>query len=186
MTTTQQLRIANVAVSELVPFEGNARRGDVSMIADSLKRNGQYKPIVVNRGTHTGRANEVLAGNHTLQAAARLGWEKIAVVYVDVDRDSALRIVLADNRTNDLATYDNAELIKLLSEVDDFDGTGFTGESFDKLLDALNEDDIADSEHEEQYFERFEIVVECTDENHQAELFDRLKEDGLQVRLLSL
>ncbi|MDX3097732.1 hypothetical protein PV417_24845 [Streptomyces sp. ME19-03-3] len=40
----------------------NPRTGDVDAIAESLRVNGRYKAIVVNRGTHTGRPNEVLAG----------------------------------------------------------------------------------------------------------------------------
>ncbi|WP_233717036.1 hypothetical protein [Mycolicibacterium vinylchloridicum] len=45
-------------------------------IAESLSQSyGQYRTIVVNKGTLTGRPNEVLAGDHTLMAAsqARLG-----------------------------------------------------------------------------------------------------------------
>jgi ParB-like chromosome segregation protein Spo0J len=111
MTT---LRISNVPISDLVSFKGNARRGDIDKIAESLFSNGQYKPIVVNRGTHTKIANEVLAGNHTVEAAKSLGWEKIQVVFVDVDRSSAIRINVADNRTSDVATDDTSELVALL------------------------------------------------------------------------
>lgn len=61
------------AVAELSTFERNPRRGDVAAIAESLTRHGQYRPIVVNAGSLTGRVNEVLAGNHTLLAAKHLG-----------------------------------------------------------------------------------------------------------------
>jgi hypothetical protein len=33
--------------------------------------------------------------------------------------------------------------------------------------------------------ERFEVLVECTDENHQREVFDRLTEEGLKCRVLT-
>ena len=65
------------AVGELQPFHKNPRRGNVEMIAESLQINGQYRAIVVNVGTHTGRPLEVLAGNHTLAAAKQLGWKQI-------------------------------------------------------------------------------------------------------------
>ena len=95
------------AVSELRPFHKNPRRGNVEMIAESLQINGQYRAIVVNVGTHTGRPLEVLAGNHTLAAAKQLGWKQITATTVDVDDLAAARIVAADNRTADLGGYDD-------------------------------------------------------------------------------
>lgn len=94
-----------VPVSRLRLYARNPRRGDLEALKESLRLNGQYRPIVVNRGTATGREDEVLAGNHTLRAARELGWEAIAATYVDVDDEHARRIVLVDNRTNDLASY---------------------------------------------------------------------------------
>jgi DNA modification methylase len=80
----------------------------------------------------------VLAGNHTLEAARQLGWEEIAATYVDVDDDQAARIVLVDNRTNDLAGYDDSELVALLEQLDgDFEGTGYDPGDLDALLAAL-------------------------------------------------
>ena len=119
-------------IAELKPYPGNARRGNVEAIKRSLEVNGQYRPIVVNR-----RTDQVLAGNHTLLAAKELGWTEIAVTYVDVDEEGARRIVLADNRTNDLATYDDGDLAALLGDLEDFDGTGFAQEDLDALLDDL-------------------------------------------------
>ena len=87
----------------------NVRQGDVGAIVQSLKAHGQYRPIVVHQET-----NQILAGNHTYLAARSLGWDKIAVTYVDCDDDTALRILLADNRANDLATYDDSSLAALL------------------------------------------------------------------------
>lgn len=117
---------ARLGVSELSLFGGNPRRGDVGSIASSLAVNGQYKPIVVNVGTHTGRANEVLAGNHTLLAARKLGWSEVDVWLVDVDEQRAKAIVAADNRLADLGGYDEMELFALLDGLEDLSGTGYS------------------------------------------------------------
>jgi site-specific DNA-methyltransferase (adenine-specific) len=118
-----------VPVSGLKHYGKNPRRGDLDVIADSLQRNGQYKPIVVRAGT-----NEVLAGNQTLMAARdKLGWTEIAATFVDVDDDAAARIVLVDNRTSDLASYDTPELVELLESVPDLAGTGFDAAALDAL-----------------------------------------------------
>lgn len=125
----------------IVPIDGlkhygkNPRRGDVDKIAESLQENGQYKAIVVRAGSH-----EVLAGNHTLKAAKQLGWDKLAATFVDVDDDAAARIVLVDNRTNDLATYDNGELAELLQSLPTLDGTGFTSVDLADLIGGIEQE----------------------------------------------
>lgn len=121
-----------VALDNLIPYPQNPRRGDVTAIVESLEAHGQYRPIVVNK-----RNSQVLAGNHTLEAAKQLGWDEIAVTYVDVDDEQAARIVLVDNRTNDLAGYDSSELAALLTELDGFQGTGYDQDDLDQLLAEL-------------------------------------------------
>lgn len=116
----------NTPVGELSEYGRNPRRGDVAAIRASMKRLGQYKPIVVNTGTLTGRPNEILAGNHTFRAACQLGNATVRTVWVDVDEDTARGIVLADNRTGDLATYDPEKLLEILSALPDLDATGYS------------------------------------------------------------
>lgn len=119
-----------VPIESLVPYPGNARQGDIGMISESLRTNGQFRPIVVNRPTR-----EILVGNHTWKAARDLGWDEIAVTFVDVDEEEARRIVLVDNRTSDVASYDPEALLDLLKEVSkDLVGTGFSGDDLDDLL----------------------------------------------------
>ena len=57
---------------------------------------------------------------------------------VDVDAERAARIVLADNRTADLGSYDNEELLGLLNMMDgDLDGTGYDEEYLDSLEEMV-------------------------------------------------
>jgi site-specific DNA-methyltransferase (adenine-specific) len=121
-----------VPIASLLPYPGNPRRGNLDAIKQSLEVNGLYRPIVANR-----RTNQILAGNHTLRAAKELGWEEIAVSWVEVDEERAARIVLADNRTNDLAGYDNEALADLLIELPSLEGTGYDRDDLDTLLSDL-------------------------------------------------
>lgn len=131
----ESLATLAVALNDLAPYYRNPRTGDVDAIAESLRINGQYKAIVVNRGTHTGRPNEILAGNHTWAAAKQLSWEDIAATWVDVSDEDAARIVVVDNRTSDLAGYDSELLADILDELPDLEGTGYDQSALDKLLD---------------------------------------------------
>jgi ParB-like chromosome segregation protein Spo0J len=125
----------------LVPYGNNPRKGNVDVIVESLSRHGQYRPIVVRSKTF-----EVLAGNHTLAAAKKLGWTEIAATFVDVTDDEAARIVLVDNRAADLGAYDDEVLTELLAGLPDLEGTGYDSDDL-AFLQALGEphgdDDLA-------------------------------------------
>ena len=126
--------VESVAIGSLTSYPTNPRRGDIDAIASSLAAHGQYRPIVVQSST-----NFVLAGNHTLKAAKKLGWKKIKITRVDVNEEQARKIVLADNRMTDLAGYNEPLLKSLLNALPELDGTGFTQsevETLDRLLDG--------------------------------------------------
>lgn len=129
--------VVSVPVDTLIPHPRNARMGDIGAIVESIRAHGLYRPLVVQRSTNT-----VLAGNHTLAAVKALEWTEVPVQYVDVTDDEGLRILLVDNRTNDLASYDDAALAELLTDLATASeaalaGTGFTGDDLDQLLRDL-------------------------------------------------
>lgn len=124
---------------QLLP--GNPRRGDVAAVARSLDAFGQRKPIVALRG------GTVIAGNHTLQAAQSLGWDKIAVVWVDDDDATAKAFALADNRTAELGDYDDQALAELIAAVADADAdllaaSGWTSSDLTELLATLEPEQL--------------------------------------------
>ena len=120
-----------VDISSLSPLDGNPRKGNVDAIMSSYKEFGQIKPIVIrpnDDGTST-----VVAGNHQVQAAKKLGWTHIAAVKLDADDQKAIAFALADNRTNELGYSDSNLVFELLSEVQD---------SYTDLLDGLGWDEF--------------------------------------------
>lgn len=132
-------------IASLNHYHLNPRQHAKPVIIDSLRTNGQYRPVVGNIGTHTGRPREILAGNGTMDGALDLGWEHLAVTWVDVDEQRAARIVLVDNRANDLAAYDDRLLVELLETLgDDFDGTGFDPVDVEALVAGLDTPDLDD------------------------------------------
>jgi site-specific DNA-methyltransferase (adenine-specific) len=138
------LRPLAVPIGSVKEMKGNPRRGDVESVAKSLARFGQHRPIVVQR-----ESGEILIGNHTHKAALSLGWDEIAVLYTDDDRETAVARSLADNRTHEQGKYDNAELAALMAEVSVSDDSllldaGFGGDEIDALLQlaAVNDADM--------------------------------------------
>jgi ParB-like chromosome segregation protein Spo0J len=120
--------VETVGINEIKVHPMNPREGDIGSIIESLNKMGQYRPIVVNK-----RTRHIVSGNHTYQAAVQLGWEKIAVHWIDVDEIEEIKILIVDNRTSDLATYDPQELNKLLTTTN-LTGTGFSPEEVAEIL----------------------------------------------------
>jgi DNA modification methylase len=134
----KELEHLAINIDDIHTHPSNVRQGDVGAICESLKAHGQYRPIVFQQST-----KRILAGNHTWKAAKALGWQQIAATPIICDDQQALRILLADNKANDLATYDEPELIELLKQLADTD-EGLLGTLFDEdELDSL----IADQSH---------------------------------------
>ncbi len=124
-----------VPVDMLITHPRNPRQGNVEAITESIKANGFYGTIVAQ-----GSTGHVLGGNHRLKAARELGMETVPVAWLDIDDDRALRILLADNRTADLAEYDDAALSALLQELaesDGLDGTGYDDDALGALMAKL-------------------------------------------------
>jgi ParB-like chromosome segregation protein Spo0J len=111
----EQLRPLTVPLADLVLDPKNARKhdgGNLAAIAASLREFGQVKPLVANKATRV-----IEAGNGTFLAAQTLGWSHVAVVWVEHDPAAARGFAIADNRTAELASWDDTILQELLGEI---------------------------------------------------------------------
>ena len=174
--------IVDIASVEAHPK--NVRQGDIGAISESLKAHGQYRPIVVDK-----RTSRILAGNHTWKAAKALGWQQINAGFIETkDDDEALRILLADNRTTDLASYDEAELANLLKDLANTDegltGTAFDGDALDQLLMDLEQEpfglDLEPKYIQDLKVPQYEIVG---DEPNITDLTNTTKTDELTKQI---
>ena len=142
MPAPPKLAVTYIPVADLQPFHRNAHKGNTKRIRGSLRDHHQFKPVVVNVGTHTGRRNEVLCGNHTLYAAVEEGWAELGAVTIDVGDDEATEINLVDNprhgHPEDL-DYDNQLLLDLLSGLPSLDGAGYDPHDMANLAALMDE-----------------------------------------------
>lgn len=109
------MKLETLRISDLISDPNNARKHDdknLDAIKGSLTQFGQRKPIVIQGQT-------VIAGNGTMEAAKQLGWETIEVVRVpdDWSADQAKAFALADNRTAELAAWDEQVLAAQVLEL---------------------------------------------------------------------
>lgn len=120
-----------VDVESITEHPRNPRRAAQEVIDESIEANKFYGACIVQRSTR-----RILVGHGRRRGAIRKGLKKIPVIFVDVDDATARRILLADNRTADLATYDNRVLLaelKVATKEGGLTGTGFMGHDVDRL-----------------------------------------------------
>ncbi len=144
-------RYEEVEVDSIRPHPENPRKGNVEVIEESISANGFYGACVVQASSRY-----ILAGAHRWKAAKARGAKTLPVLLVEVDDATARRIVLADNRANDLAGYDDAALAAALRAAQDDGGLYGTGFDDDAAVAAgieraTNEEaDATDKEPEEE------------------------------------
>jgi|APHM01.1.fsa_nt_gi Predicted transcriptional regulators len=126
-----------VHIDSIQPHPANPNDGDVASIAESIRQNGFYGRIVVRDST-----GQILAGEHRWRAAQEVGLAEVPIERVECDDDTAMRILLADNRTAEKAERQDEPLANLLEHLDTttegLTGTGYDGGDLDDLLDELD------------------------------------------------
>lgn len=131
------MKVEKADISKLLCDPSNVRAHDgknLDAIKSSLQRFGQQKPIIVNE------KNIVIAGNGTLNAAKALGWGEINILKTDLKNSEATAYAIADNRTAELADWDDEALAKQLTalQLEDQDLFSAAGFSEAELTDLVN------------------------------------------------
>lgn len=126
------LRDLRIPIDSVSSWPGNPRQGDVGAIAESLRRFGQQKPIVVQESSRY-----IVAGNHLWLGAKALGWSEIAANVEAMDDKTAEAYLIADNRTSELGSYDDealATMLRKIAQEGNLRGTGYDGDDVDEFL----------------------------------------------------
>jgi len=139
------MKLETIAIAEISLDPSNVRkhgRRNLDAIKASLRKFGQQKPIVVDA------KGIVLAGNGTLTAAQELGWTEIEITRTELAGVAATAFAIADNRTAELAEWDEDGLTKVLEslKVEDADllaATGYDAAEVDKMIGAEVTEDEA-------------------------------------------
>jgi hypothetical protein len=143
----------------------------------SLQKYGWTYPILTNKDgvLVDGEQRQSICLNHEEFFAPVL-----RLPVTDVDR-RMLRQILNKLKGKHNKELDNEEYIRIMQ----------AGEKEDlkALLESIGErlpQELADKEQSLTIPETYEIIVECKDEAHQKQVFDKLKEEGYKLRILTL
>jgi hypothetical protein len=114
----------------------NPNQGDKEIIRTSIRANGFYGAVIVQKSTGL-----VLAGKHRTEVALEEGISDGPVLVVDVDDARARRIMAVDNEANRRGDNDEEILLRLLRQMQDDDegllGSGFGDEDIADLVASL-------------------------------------------------
>ena len=130
------MKIERRRIEDLQLDPDNAREHDdanLEAIKSSLGKFGQRKPIVVADGV-------VIAGNGTMLAAQALGWKEIDTVSADdLDELERKAYAIADNRTAELAKWNQEKLSQALADITEIgdelgEASGFDHEAIVDLV----------------------------------------------------
>lgn len=93
------MEIKQVKLSDLIPYENNAKKHDetqIKNVAKSIKEYGFVQPIVIDKD------NVIVIGHCRYEASETLGMEEVPCVLVDSLTDEQVRALrLVDNKTNE-------------------------------------------------------------------------------------
>jgi len=168
-------------IADLKPWEDNPRHNDTAIepVVASMKRFGFGAPILARKADR-----EIIAGHTRIKAALQLGFREVPVRFLDLDPAEAHLLALADNKLGELAEWDDRKVAEILSRygLNDAALAGWDEDALDALAKSF-EEEAADAEAKLDGI-HFQIVVDCSGEEHQTELLTRLEAEGLKVRPL--
>jgi DNA modification methylase len=135
-------------ITDIKPYENNPRRNDqaVEAVARSIAEFGFRQPIVVDE------AGVIIVGNTRYKAAVYLRLKRVPVhVATGLTPAQIKAYRIADNKTAELADWDQDQLIKELADLQqmafDMDVIGFSADELQALLDTDVTQGLADPDH---------------------------------------
>lgn len=174
------MKIEVVKVADLLPDPMNARKHserNIAAIAASLKVNEMQSPIVIDAD------GVILKGNGTVEAAKLLGWEKIPAVRSKLTGSAARLYAIADNRTSELAEWDDqvlADTLQALREDDEIDhlATGFDDSEINKLIGGWETDEnaIEAEDYDPEKHETYTIKIQKVRHSDKDLVLERVNE----------
>lgn len=114
MSETVQGEVVTLNINQIKPYWRNPRINEqaVAAVAESIRAYGYNQFIVVDA------KNVIVVGHTRFKALNRLGLTDIKCIVADLPAQKAKQYRIADNKTSELAAWDDALLIQELRETE--------------------------------------------------------------------
>lgn len=180
------MEIINKKLDDIKMYENNPRKNDdaVEGVANSIKEFGFKVPIIIDKD------GVIVAGHTRYKASKKLGLTEVpCIIADDLNEEQIKAFRLADNKTNEKASWDLDLLGEELKSIIDLDMTDFGFNEFE--ITALTEDTVPDgyddeliekySEHADDFLEKKRIIITYKTEEEENFLKELLKTEDLKV-----
>lgn len=179
MGEIKKLEIEYVPITDLEPYEGNAKKHSekqIEQIAESIKELGMNDPIAV-----WGENNVIVEGHGRLYALISLGAEEVPIIRLDhLTDEQRVAYTLIHNKLTMNTGFDLEKLNSELMGIESLDMSKFDLEVKDLELDGgVERVDLSDN-----FDEKFIIEVTCENGEKRKELFDEFTEREYECRLV--
>ncbi|MCD8018419.1 MAG: ParB N-terminal domain-containing protein [Clostridiales bacterium] len=157
-------------VESIIPYENNPRNNDeaVQAVVESIKEFGFKVPIILSGD------GEIVAGHTRIKAAKKMGMKEVpCIIADDLSEEQTRAFRLADNKSGEIATWDEEKLQQELEGILNIDMKLFGFED--------GESDFADEFVDDKYtmktnIPQYEITGDCPEF---SEMLDTGKEQEL-------
>lgn len=157
-------------IEELTPYENNPRNNDMAVdaVAESIKQFGFKNPVIIDKD------GVIVAGHTRYKAAKKLGITDIPCISANDLSDEQIKAFrLADNKTAELAEWDEDLLGKEMSGIINIDMSQF---GF-----SVGEDELGEEVQDDKYtlkvdIPQYEITGDCPEI---SDMLDSSKADEL-------
>ena len=109
--------ITNVSVNTIFNHVNNPRKdlGDLSELAESIKKNGILQPLTV---VPENEMYKVVIGHRRLEAARQAGLEEVPCIVEELGEDAQLNVMMMENMMREnLTTYEEAKGFQLMLDL---------------------------------------------------------------------
>lgn len=135
----KNMTIVKKNIAEIKPYENNPRHNETAIdaVASSIKEFGWKQPLVIDKD------NVIVVGHTRWLAAKKLGLSEVpCLIASDLTDEQIAAYRLADNKTNELATWDFEKLKTELESISDIDMSQFGFEELEASLDDVKDDEF--------------------------------------------
>lgn len=177
-------------IIKLIPNPDNPNQHpdeQIKLLSKIIKGNGWRDRITVSN-----RSGMIVKGHGRYLAAKHLGLKKVPVDYQDYSSESEeIADLIADNKISEFSIVDEDLAMDLINSLDlDFD-VNLAGFGIEDFIDSANHNgDKKKNENASGNYQlinlKYQIIVECDGEKHQAELLKKFEKEKIECRPLIL
>ena len=174
-----KLKIEYMNIDEIKTYPNNAKlhpAEQIEQIKKSIQEFGFNDPIAIDEN------NMIIEGHGRLIACKELDIKEVPIIRLEGLSDEQKRAyMLVHNKLTMNSDFDIELLADELSNIINIDMSQFDFDFEDLGTEEIERKDLSD-----KLIEKYELIIECNDEQEQESLYNKFSEEGYKCRISTL